>query len=124
MPLGKPLAVNERGTHADAINLAMAQKIGLVLEQHYPGHFFYVEVDARTGVAKINIPNVMGSYYYIVHLSTLKSDPGMRSIIKAGGEILERYNMPRSRVDRSLVREVFAAHRLRPSNRIVPDELR
>lgn len=77
-------------------DIRLARAVGGMLNSHYPGHAWYVEVNHKQGVVMINIPVLMGQQRYVVKLHTLKSDPGMRSIVRAGGEILERYRMPRS----------------------------
>ncbi len=76
----------------------LAFDIAATLNRHYPGHRFGVNVDSRTGIATIAHEldildgNGMG---YVIKLDTLKSDPGRRTAIMAGGEILERRNIAR-----------------------------
>lgn len=77
-------------------DMSLARKVGDMLNLHYPGHAWFVEAAHAQGVVMINIPALMGQKRYVVKIHTLKSDPGMRSIVEAGGHILERYNIPRS----------------------------
>lgn len=75
-----------------ALTLAVADK----LERHYPGHPWLIEASHKQGVVMISIPIFMGwKRKYVIHISALKSDPGMRHVVRAGGEILERFKMPR-----------------------------
>lgn len=76
--------------------LAVARKAGAIIDRHYPGHPFELRVDARQGVLMLRLNPLMGLHWHVVHLSTLAGDPGYRAVIRAAGEILERYQMPRS----------------------------
>ena len=96
--------VSEDGSHAQhaQADMAMAEKIGETLFSHYPGHVWQVHVDSRQGVALIKLAVLMrGGWKYILKLSDLNGDPGMRCVIRAGGEILERFDIPRSGFDLS-----------------------
>lgn len=80
--------------------VTLAKAIGRVLQQHYAGHPWFVEVMADQGIAKITIPPLLGvNFGYILHLDKLASDTGMKSVIEAGGHILERFRIPRSTID-------------------------
>ena len=77
-------------------DLALTKTMAEVLERHYPGYPWMIEVDSSQGIAKISIPLFMGAQNkYVLHLSHLKSDPGFRCVVRAAGEILERYKIPR-----------------------------
>jgi hypothetical protein len=76
-------------------DMTLAREAGLTLHNHYRGHLWSVEVDSRQGVCFITIPILLGNWKYIIPLKML--NPAM--VIKAGGEILERFNLPRSRID-------------------------
>lgn len=80
--------------------VTLCKAIGRVLYSHYPGHPWAVEVMADQGIAKITIPPLLGvNWGYILHLDKLDSDAGMKSVIEAGGHILERFNIPRSTIN-------------------------
>jgi hypothetical protein len=82
--------------HAGA-DLALTKRIAEVLERHYPSHPWMVEVTHAQGVAYISLPIVMKrNQKFVLHTDRLKSDPGLRAVVRAGGEILERHNVPRS----------------------------
>lgn len=66
-----------------------------VLHSHYRGHFFAVHVDSKQGICLITIPVLLGNWKYVIHLDKLDT----AFVIKAGGEILERFNIPRSTLD-------------------------
>lgn len=76
--------------------LAVVRKAGAIIERHYPGHPFEIRVDAKQGVLMLRLNPLMGLYWHVIHLSTLVGDPSYRAVIRAAGEILERYQMPRA----------------------------
>lgn len=103
-----------RDPHAQA-DVTLAHRIGVVLERHYPGHPWLVEANTQQGVAMISIPLFMGRNKYILHVSALATDPALRSVVRAGGEILERYRIPRQRfspADFVSARDALPIHRL------------
>jgi hypothetical protein len=85
--------------HGNA-DVALAKRIGECLHLHYPGHAWLVEVEHAQGIARVSIPHLMGSVAcYVIHLGKLAVDPRMDIVCRAGGEILERYQLPRNRFD-------------------------
>ncbi len=86
----------EQDPHAGH-DLALTKRIAEMLERHYPSHPWMVEVSHAQGVAFISLPIIMRrNQRFVLHTDRLKSDPGLRAVIRAGGEILERHNVPRS----------------------------
>lgn len=78
--------------------------IGRVLHSHYRGHDWQVWVSREAGIAKIWLNCLMNPQFpYIVHLTELLQP---RDFITAGGEILERYRIPRSQIDFGLVHDI------------------
>ncbi len=96
----RPGEGDEHDPHAQA-DVTLTYRIAGVLERHYPGHPWMVEANTRQGVAMISIPLFMGRHKYILHVAALASDPMLRSVVRAGGEILERYRIPRARFSAS-----------------------
>ena len=79
-----------------AADLALTKRIAALMEFHYPGHPWQVEVSHAKGCVFISLPVVMKrNEKYVLHTAALRTDPGLRSVMRAAGEILERYNMPR-----------------------------
>lgn len=86
----------------------LTRRIGEIVERHYFGQPFSVKVSHEQGVVQIQIPILMGAEnWWCVHIDDLANDPDMRCVVKACGEILERYNIPRCAYDR----EAFMAAR-------------
>jgi hypothetical protein len=83
-------------TPMSAAERALQKCVAEVVLRHYPGHAWAIDVPPGQGVVNISIPLFMG---YInkwnIPVSMLKSDPGMRLVVRACGEILERYKIPR-----------------------------
>jgi hypothetical protein len=77
----------------------LARAIGAKLSEAFPGHPWFVEVDSVGGMVHISIPALMHNWRFNLRLRDLASDPGWKAVIKAGGEILERWNIPRSTID-------------------------
>ncbi len=82
----------EPHTAADVYDFEMSKKIADKLNQHYPGHLWAVNVNSEQTAGVCNIFNfaISKRYGYVLHLSTLQSDPNLNCVVKAGGEILER----------------------------------
>jgi hypothetical protein len=79
------------------VEIRWCKRIAGVLEQHYPGYPWFVEVDLKQGIAKVTLPIVFKNRVYVLHLS--KIDASGRSIVRAGGEMLERIDCGRARID-------------------------
>lgn len=86
----------KEGTSKIPAEVALCKRIFAVLNAEYPGHAWGVEVMMDQGVCKVTIPALLGfNWGYIIHLDILDK----KQIIKAGGEILERFKIPRSTVN-------------------------
>ena len=84
-------------TEAVPAELALVKRIGEVLDFHYPGHPWAVEVNKRGGYAKITIPDLLGpNWGMVLHLDRDITDA---MIVRCGGEILERFKLPRAGID-------------------------
>lgn len=87
-----------------AWDLRIARAIVRCLQDHYPGHPWMVEVLSAQGVAHIWVHTefmAFGRLRFTIHLATLFSDPMMRCVMRAGGEICERYNLKREAFDQA-----------------------
>lgn len=74
-----------------------AKRIFALLITHYPGHLWATQSDVAQGIVKIGIPILMGiCNWYVINLKKTELTPG--AIVVAGGEILERYGLPRGRL--------------------------
>jgi hypothetical protein len=87
-----------------------------VLQRHYAGHQWKIESDARQGILKIQIHALMGdTLHYVILLDNVESVTAFDvAVMKAGGEILERYGLPRGPMELDKFLESRAATPNRP----------
>lgn len=97
-------------------DMMVAKAITRVLLSQYRGHFWVVESNRAQGIAWISIPLLLGEWKYKFSLSE-EITPAM--IIRAGGDILERFNIPRSNLD---VASFIAAKKFAVKNGGAPPE--
>ncbi len=82
-------------------DLTLTAGIAAVIEQHYPGHPWLIQVTHKQRIVKINLPLLMGSVnWYVIPIEKFKTDPGMKCVVEGCGEILERYEIPRNAFSR------------------------
>lgn len=87
----------------DAADLAACKLVNDILIQHYPGHPWMVGVNHKAGTVHIELPyqdriRTRFPYGFLLHLSSLRSEAeARRKVVWAGGELLERYGLPRGR---------------------------
>lgn len=83
----------EEGHKAEQADMILAKRAADKLHNHYPGHLWAVNVNSEGGVMVVKNMNVSFLYGYVLHLTTVYADPGLRCVMRAGGEILERAHM-------------------------------
>ena len=77
-----------------AADLATARAVRRILDTAYPGHDWEVLADSRQGYVAFRIPALMGTNYaYLVKGRDLTPE----AVLKGGGELLERYRLPRAK---------------------------
>ncbi len=76
--------------------IRLAKQISEVLDKHYPGYMWAVNVDIRNGMATIQALRLSGEWGCYVPLHQFINDPYLAKIKQYGGEILERYRVSRS----------------------------
>lgn len=90
-------------TEAHEINsndFIMSKNMADALHRHYPGHCWAVTVEGSKGIATIRNLMLSGNYGVILKLPAIYSGSAFeKDVIRAGGEILERYRLNRGRVD-------------------------
>lgn len=77
----------------------LVHNVMLRLAKSFPGYEWLVSSNDQTGVIDIYLPEIGGNYAYTLHIAKL--DPHLKKVIKAGGEILERYNLRRTKLSRA-----------------------
>ena len=97
---GNILLANEYDAKQDTMDIALAKQIAEGLEAAYPGHLWAVNVQGDQGIATIHNMMLSGRWGYIMHLDKRYSASETIKAAKMGaGEILERYNVARGRMN-------------------------
>lgn len=78
----------------------LAKVIGEILHRYYPpprdiGFWWAVQVNARGGIANIYNLALSGTHGYVLHLTSMYAPDGLKRVMRAGGELLERAGLPR-----------------------------
>jgi len=88
-------------------DVATARAVRRILDTAYPGHDWEVLADSAQGYVAFRIPALMGlNYAYLVKRRDLTPE----AVLKGGGELLERYRLPRGRFDLDRFLEARAKH--------------
>jgi len=83
------------GEDRTAYELWVARRAFDLLEAAYPGHLWLVDCDLAKGGVAISIPVLMGgNWVYFIRMADLAP----RTVIIAGGELLERYCLARGAI--------------------------
>src|SRR5262245_36664926 len=76
--------------------LWVARRCFDLLRRHYPGHLWCVDCSLGRGGVAISIPILMGgNWVYFIRMADLAP----ARVVHAGGEILERYRLPRGKFE-------------------------
>lgn len=102
---------DEPGTMSDQdVCIAMGEDLTAV----YPGYLWRVGCNHEAGVAAVNlvIPGVTDNplftganrpHGFLVHLSSVMGASGQRKVRAAGGELLERWGLPRGKAPEDVI---------------------
>lgn len=78
--------------------LDLAKQMAEALHQHYPQHLWGVSVSEKTGMADIRNLALSGQWGYRLKIRDHSSaSDWKKEVVKAGGEILERFNVARGK---------------------------
>lgn len=78
----------------------MARSMAEALHAAYPGHLWAVDCSGQTGMAHVRNLALSGNMGFSLHLRAIYSASEFkREVLRAGGEILERYRLARGRMD-------------------------
>ena len=109
-----PIIEEARGPLYEA-DIAICKQVADDLGKHYPGHPWAIGADHEAGVLWIHLAypdnrmtaaDVMsgpsfGIPGYLLHIKSLKSKYDWGKVMRAGGELLERYDIARGRMRES-----------------------
>lgn len=81
-----------------ANDFVMAKEMAEALHQAYPGHLWAVTCSGTTGMADVRNLMLSGNWGFRLKLKEIYSGSAFKKdVIKAGGELLERYRVSRGR---------------------------
>lgn len=83
----------------EAQELVLARELAELLEKHYPGYLWAVNVTLHGGMATIQALALSGEWGCYVPLARILNDPQRRYVVQCGGELLERYRVHRGQID-------------------------
>jgi hypothetical protein len=66
-----------------------------ILDRHYPGWLWTIQPDAAQGIINISSQLLNTAWVYTMHIVNVQNDPQLKTVIRAGGEILERFGFRR-----------------------------
>ena len=85
------------------------------LAKHYPGHPWLITADVQAGSVVIDLgyekPAHLRNFGYLLHAQTLMDPGGQRRVMRAAGELLERFGIARG-AGQSETAQRAAAHGL------------
>lgn len=76
------------------------------LVKEFPGYNWHVEVCFQAGVCRVRT-EFGGQWGYVLHLDKIVNDVDMKAVRWAGGELLERYNLSRSKADEDSINSLL-----------------
>jgi hypothetical protein len=93
----------------------LCAKIFTKLWEHYPMYDWKVKVDAspQVGIVSIKLPRIHHSALgFNFPVDMLAADPGMRIVVKAGGELLERFKLTRGKANKAEYTDLIRSKRV------------
>ena len=105
----------DRGRVLEAYEFGLAKAIFEKLWEHYPSRDWKVKVDAHpsVGIVSIKLPRLHHSALgYNFPIDKLAADPDMKIVVRAGGELLERFRLTRGRFNKAEYRDQVYAKRV------------
>ena len=85
----------------DIANQTIAKHVAETLNKHYPGHMWLVHADILQGICSVRNQRLSSNMGFMIHLDDLSVDTTDKTIISAGGELLERFRLSRGSFNES-----------------------
>ena len=89
----------------DLAENALCAKVGKVLVKNYPGWTWDINCTLSTGIITVKCLNLHGEYGFVLYISQIEQPGGEGIAVSAGGELLERCNVPRGKKPQDLTLE-------------------
>lgn len=94
------------GKATDLADFDMAKRVGDMLNKHYPGYMWAVNVSRETGMITVQNFTLSGEWGFYLHYTKVLEDPDLKIVMRAGGEILERYKLSRGKANQDIIQEL------------------
>jgi hypothetical protein len=79
-----------------AADILLAKNMAETLHKHYPNHMWAVTCDGDTGLATVRNLALSGNWGFVLKIPAIYSASEFaKDVMRAGGEILERYKLSR-----------------------------
>lgn len=88
----------------DPLDTAACKRAVGILFKHYPGHDWQVSIAG--GIMDIHSANLSTNYGWRQRLDEVDPRNFDKKVMRAGGEILERFNMPAQKMDIQIWKEL------------------
>ncbi|HOX27378.1 MAG TPA: hypothetical protein PLL30_17030 [Candidatus Krumholzibacteria bacterium] len=80
-----------------ALEFNLCKEVAETLFQAYPGHLWAVNPEGNGSIIVVRNVSLTGQWGFVLHVPAIYSASEFKkNVIRAGGEILERYQMSRS----------------------------
>ena len=81
------------GKASNLLDFDIAKRVSEILNKHYAGYMWAVNVDSDTGMVQVRNFSLSGLWGFNLHMKKVQEDVEGKLIINAGGEILERFRV-------------------------------
>jgi hypothetical protein len=111
MPVIQQIITDSAGVPLSGASMTLARNLIARLEHAYPAFTGYWRVSVNEVGGTIEVTNLMlsGRMGFLMHIA--KIDPEGRKVVRAGGELLERYRVARSGAFTKVIEGVFEQSR-------------
>lgn len=93
-------------TYAAAVECVRKEKeisraVAIVLLKHFAGYPWEIKTEMEREAAMVRLPLMPPNFYYILPFKKFMTGPSVmeKVVMKAGGELLERFNLSRKGID-------------------------
>jgi hypothetical protein len=84
---------------ARALMVNLAKDGMALLHKHYPGWQWAIQINEKGGMMNIFNMHLHDTLGYAIRIIEAERDPSRKIFVTAGGDILERFKMPRRGID-------------------------
>lgn len=90
-----------------ALDYELARVMAEALHKAYPGHLWAVTCEGDKGIATVRNLMLAGNWAFVLHLNKIYSiSDWEKTVIRAGGEMLERFRQRRGEANQDALAEI------------------